>query len=261
LLACVCPAIDGLDLVLPEAGDVFRPAVVCGKDQLAPDIYRIRLLPTLPLVYRPGQFINLRRADGLVRSYSIASLPGRDPAIEIHVQRRQGGAMTRWIAESLAVGESVEFDGPTGACFYLPGRPLDPLLLIGTGTGVAPLMGIVGDALMQGHLGPIHLYHGSSSNEGLYCRDLLLNMAARQPRLHLHFCVSRDAPQAFSRAGRAKDIAFAEHPDLTGYRVYLCGAPEMVNSAKKAAYLAGARMQDIHADPFENKDLRTAERL
>ena len=51
--------------------------------------------------------------------------------------------------------------------------------------------------------------------------------------------------------GRAADLALAAHPDLTGWRVFLCGHPGMVKTSKKLSYLAGASMADIYSDPFE----------
>jgi len=58
------------------------------------------------------------------------------------------------------------------------------------------------------------------------------------------------------RNGRAEDVALADHPDLSGWRVYLCGYPPMVNDARRRAFLAGAGMSDIYVDPFELRELR-----
>ena len=168
--------------------------------------------------------------------------------------------MSQWIIDTLQVGDAVDIQGPNGACFYLPGREQEALLLIGTGTGLAPLMGIARDALTSGHLGPIYLYHGSHSAAGLYRRPQLAALAAQHENFHAVFCASGAAVESDCIAGRAHDIAFGRHTDLSGFRVYLCGAPAMVHAAKKTAYLQGARMQDIYADPFENKDLRQTPR-
>lgn len=259
-LACLCPASDDMDVVPPQLGDVFGPARVSGKEQLAADIFRLRLEPASALDYRPGQFVNLRRADGLVRSYSIASVPALDSGLELHVQRRRNGAMSQWIADTVRVGDAIDLGGPGGNCFYLPGNRHDPLLLIGTGSGLAPLLGIARDALSQGHQGAVDLYHGSRGLAGLYGRAQLLALAAQYANFHAHFCVSDEAADAQCLSGRVKDIALSRHTDLSGFRVYLCGAPQMVREAQKAAYLGGARMQDIHADAFENKELRAVSR-
>jgi NAD(P)H-flavin reductase/ferredoxin len=259
-LACQCPATDGMEIMLPRESEVFGRALVSAKELLSADLCRLWLTPATALYYHPGQFLNLRRADGLMRSYSIASVPRCDAMIELHIQRRQEGAMSQWIIDTLQVGDAVDIQGPNGACFYLPGREHDTLLLIGTGTGLAPLIGIVRDALTSGHQGPIYLYHGSHSAAGLYRRAQLAELAAQHENFHAVFCASGPEVESDCIAGRAHDIAFGRHTDLSGFRVYLCGAPAMVHAARKTAYLNGARVQDIYADPFENKDLRQTPR-
>ena len=259
-LACQCPVIDGLDIRLPRTTDVFCRAVVAKKEQLSGDVYRIELIPENAIIYHSGQFINIRREDGVTRSYSIASVADVDSAIEIHIQRRQNGLMSQWMCDQIQIGDHLDIDGPNGTCFYLPGQALQPLLLIGTGTGLSPLLGIVRDALLKGHSGPIHLYHGSRSLAGLYAREKLMALAASHSNLHIYFCVSGEAYDGDFLQGMASKHAFDQHSDLEKYRVYLCGAPEMVNSAKKTAYLQGAHIKNIYADPFENKDIRAVPR-
>jgi NAD(P)H-flavin reductase len=62
-------------------------------------------------------------------------------------------------------------------------------------------------------------------------------------------CADVDAG-SHCREGRADQLAFADLPSLKGWRVYLCGHPDMVKSSKKRAFLAGASIQDIYSDPF-----------
>jgi NAD(P)H-flavin reductase len=157
--------------------------------------------------------------------------------------------MSAWIHESLGVGDTIDVSGPYGNCFYLPDSPTQGLLLIGTGAGLAPLWGIVSDALAQGHTGPIRLYHGSWKPEGLYLVDALQRLAAAHPNFTYVPCVDADALPDY-RVGRADQVAHTDLPELKGWRVYLCGHPDMVKSARKRAFLAGASMQEIYADPF-----------
>lgn len=259
-LACQCAVSDGMEVMLPRESEAFGRAVVRAKEMLGSGVCRIWLTPATELNYRAGQFLNLRRADGLIRSYSIANVPHGDALIELHIQRQQDGNMSQWLIDTVQVGDAIDIRGPNGACFYLPGREQEALLLIGTGTGLAPLLGIARDALRSGHLGPIHLYHGSRSAAGLYLRTQLTQLAVQYENLRPYFCVSGPDVENDCIAGRAHDVAFGRHADLSGFRVYLCGMPAMVYSAKKTAYLNGARMQDIYADPFENNELRLASR-
>ena len=255
-LPCICTPEQDLVLAAPDDAQVFSRATVVALERLAPSIARVILRPAASLYYRAGQFLNLRRADGLVRSYSLASVPRLDPDLEIHVKRLPGGAMSNWVFDDLAPGESLDLQGPNGTCFYVPGREAQSLLLVGNGSGLAPLIGIARDALQAGHRGAIHLYHGSRHPRGLYLQETLTDLAAAHPEFHYHPCVSGLVVPEGHRAGRAEAVAFGDHGDLTGWRVFLCGYPPMVQGARKQAYLAGAAMADIYADPFELRELR-----
>jgi NAD(P)H-flavin reductase len=259
-LPCQASPAGDLDLAAPADADLYGRARLTEIERLAPAIVRIRLESATPLYYHPGQFINLRRGDGLARSYSLASVPRLEGYLEIHVKRLAGGAMSTWLNDKARVGDSVDIQGANGSGFYLPGRPDQPMLLIGNGSGLAPLYGIARDALHDGHRGEIRLYHGSRTAGGLYLRDALRALATRYGNFSYTPCVSGPQADAGDRAGRAETVAFGELPQLSGWRVFLCGYPPMVDAARQAAYLAGAKLADIHADAFELRDLRKAPR-
>jgi NAD(P)H-flavin reductase len=249
-LACQCRPDTDLRIVLGDDENLFARATLLERELVAPRIARLRFDLATPFDFEPGQFVHLRRPDGLVRSYSIASGPDRMDVLELHVGRIDGGRMSNWLLDELALGAVVDIRGPSGNCFYLPGRPEQPLLLIGTGTGLAPLLGIVRAAMAAGHSGEMHLYHGSYEASGLYLVDELRELSARHEPLHYLPCVDRDAPDGFVE-GRASDVALGAHRALDGWRVFLCGHPQMVEQTRKLAYLAGASLSDILADPFE----------
>ncbi len=238
-----------MEVALPETAALWSTTVV-SKEEMAPGVIRLRLAVPAGFIYRAGQYISLRRGDGLSRNYSLASVPG-DPWLELHIRRHEQGRASRWISDELSAGDALEIRGPLGDCFYLPGGEDAPMLLIGTGTGLAPLLGIARDALGSGHSGRIVLYHGVRRAEDSYHRAELERLASSHGSFEPILCVSRDQdPPGFS-AGRADELAFGRFEDLTGWRVYLCGAPGMVKAAKRAAYLAGASMRDIWSDAFE----------
>jgi NAD(P)H-flavin reductase len=124
----------------------------------------------------------VRPEDGLTRSYSLASLAS-DSLLELHVAVRPWGFMSRWLTTS--IGQPVGLRGPFGECCYRPDNRRRPLLLIGTGTGLAPLMGVLRDALTRGHSGPIRIYHGARNLDGLYLWQALLKLAKRHLNVHL----------------------------------------------------------------------------
>lgn len=256
LACCLRPTEDELVIHRPREAEVYGRAIVRAKQQASRTALQLFLEPATSLYYHPGQFINLRRADGLVRSYSLASVPRTDPLLELHVRRMANGAMSQWMFDQLEVGDTVDVAGPYGECFYLEGDTSKPMLLIGTGIGLAPLLGIARDALHAGHTGPVHLYVGSRALGGHYLQDELRALARRFPSFHYEPCISGPDVPAGHHAGRADDVAFARHPSLEGWRVFLCGVGPMVLAARKRAYLAGAWLSEIHAETFDVRDLR-----
>lgn len=255
--ACQCVPTGDMQIARRHDAVPFRAAIL-SNDVLAPSICRIRIRLPDSFSYQAGQSVLVRRPDGLARSYSLASVPSLDELAELHVRVHEHGQMSRWLRDSATAREELEIQGPFGDCIYLPGAPDAPMLLIATGTGLAPLLGIVRDALNQGHLGRIVLYHGVRHAADSYGRDALMRLQAAHSNLETVFCVSGEsAPHGFVQ-GRADGAAFARFEDLTGWRVYLCGSPGMVSGAKKAAYLAGAHMDDICADSFEIVSTRTS---
>lgn len=252
-----CQTVPEGDVVLerPRPGDLFGRAAVVRKERLTEEVCRLVLEPATELYYHAGQFVNLRRpSDGLTRSYSLASVPRLDRHLELHVRRMPLGRMSGWIFDELTAGDSVDLQGPEGRCFYRGDRLDRPLLLIGTGTGVAPLWGVVRDALASGHRGPIDLYHGVRDPELLYLQRELEACAAEHSSFRYHPCVS--GPVAGSaRRGRAGELAFADHPELARAHVFLCGAPAMVRAGRLAAVAAGAQPEAVRCDPFVTAEL------
>lgn len=248
-LPCVCFP-EG-DLEVAEAGDAGRvEARVTAVEPLGGDILGVRLRPPASFDYRAGQFIRFFRDERTARSYSLASVPALDDELGLHVRKVPNGQVSGWMAEHLKAGDVVTISEASGNCFYMPGRPAQDILLVGTGSGLAPLYGIVRDALHRGHRGGIRLYHGSVSAQGLYLDGPLRELERAHPNFRYVPCVSGDDVPADARRGMVLDAALADHPDLAGWRVFLCGHPEMVKSGMHKAFLAGASMGEIHADPF-----------
>lgn len=259
-LPCLCPPADGM-LIEPAEGDgLFSQATIESVDELAPHITRIRLRPNEAFEYQAGQFINMRRDDGLTRSYSLASVPGQDDLLELHIKRLENGVMSNWAADGASAGDTVEIQGPNGSCFYLEGDGDSPLMMIGNGAGLAPIWAIARDALGRGHRGGIHLYHGSRHADGLYLQDELAALATRHANFHYHPCLSGSVAKKNRRWGRAEDVAFGDHQDLKDWHLYLCGYPPMVEAARKTAFLKGASLANILSDAFELRELRTKPR-
>jgi len=248
-LACMCKPTDDLEIGLATVSPRFEVSLL-EKELLNESVVRLRLALPEGFSYRAGQFINLIRAgDELTRSYSLASTPS-EPFLELHVKRVPDGRMSNWLFDDVNVGDPLSFFGPAGDCFYLPGDLERPMLMAGAGTGLAPLYGILRDALEQGHSGPVHLFHGSLATPGLYLIDELRALADSHASVSYSPCVLHGDAPAGGEQGNITEIPARVLGSLSGYRVYLCGDPPIVNALRQKSFLAGAGMQDIYSDPF-----------
>ena len=176
-LACQCHPTEDMTLEIEASGQDFVPVTVKSIQALSDDVIELVLRHPEDFDYRAGQFINLKRPDGLARSYSIANCKNSDHTLELHIRQLPHGQFSGWAHQALKAGDAIEMQGPFGDCFYVQDDPTQPLLLIGTGTGRAPLAGVLFDALAQGHTGPINLFHGSSEPNGLYWIEKLGELA------------------------------------------------------------------------------------
>ena len=222
-------------------------ARVVSLERVAADVARILLEPEEPFAFRPGQYLDVLHPSGAARSYSIASLPAHG-ALELHVRLVPGGLVSGWM-HALEEGRRVRVRGPFGQCFHVADDARKKLLLVGAGTGLAPLLGIARDALDQGHAGPIDLVHGGLEPARLYLRDVLAELAARWPQLRVHHCVLRDST-AREHEGPLDEVAIRLAGSLAGTRAFVCGDGEIVRLLQRSLFLAGVPSAEILADPF-----------
>lgn len=231
----------------PLGEGMLLPASVIAREALSGQVARVTLELAEPADMMAGQYVTLHR-DGVARSFSLARV-GERQRLELHVRRTPGGAMSPYLCDAAKAGDELVVQGPFGQCVYMPDSPEQPLLLAGTGTGLSPLWGVLHDALAEGHVGPIHLFHGALSPEGLYLVDELRALAARHPNLHYRPSVVTGASEGLEQG--PLDAVVARHvPRTTGMRVFLCGAPDIVATLKRRVFLAGAALADIASDAF-----------
>ncbi|SJM94613.1 FAD-binding oxidoreductase [Crenothrix polyspora] len=249
-LPCQCYPEQDMTIKLPDQSDFYRMGTVIDNTLLNRNTILLVIAFADAFEFKAGQFVNLQKSDGVTRSYSIANIPQQSNTLEFHIRRLPDGKFSAWLHDEVSVGDSIAVSEPRGHCFYLPERREQGLLLVGTGTGLAPLAGILTDALAQGHTGPIHLFHGSRDIEDLYRIDEMRQLAAQHPNFHYTSCLSgKNVPEGFA-AGRVNEIALSLLPDLKSWRVFLCGHPDMVNQMKKQVFLKGVASADIYADAF-----------
>lgn len=250
-----CSMVPQDDLVIEPASGIEMRASIASLERLTPSVMRARLRLPEPLAYRAGQYVTLRRDDGLSRSYSLASLPNED-MLELHVRLAPQGRMSGWLFNEARPGDALTLRGPAGDCFYTGNNFDQPLLLAGTGTGLAPLAGILRDALRHGHAAPIHLYHGSRTHDGLYLQAEIEALALMHPNLRYRTVVPDD--DDVPTAAALINAIVAEHASLNGWRSFICGNPPAVAALKKKLFMSGVSSREIFSDAFIEAPRRAA---
>lgn len=239
-LACQCLVVQ--DLVV----DIFDPArdgveaEVVGLDWPAPEVLRLRLSPARPLRYRAGQHLLLWNDEGVARPYSLASLPDVDDCLEFHLDCRKPGLFCDR-ARRLAPGDRLrlgELHG--GALHYDPAWDGRPLLFLASGTGLAPLWGLLREALRHHHQGAIRVIHLAHDRGGHYLAEPLAELTAAHPGVEVRLVTPAELPDVLAQFRLVSRQTIA----------LLCGHPASVEEFARRLYLAGLPRNQLLADTF-----------
>ena len=261
LTCCATPQTDCVVEArsVPGAGEypvLKMPTRVLQLSNPAPDvaILQMQLPANQHFQYHAGQYVEFILAGGVRRSYSMANAPGRlgnPPAIELHLRHLPGGVFTDQVFGSLKVKDILRLEGPFGS-FFLRESP-KPLILLASGTGLAPIKALVEQLQDSGSTRPAHLYWGCRRPADLYLHAWALQTVATTPWLHYTPVVS-DAHSSDAWAGRTglvHQAVMADWPDLSAHQVYACGAPQMVAAAElEFAAQCGLPTAAFFADAF-----------
>lgn len=239
-LACQCLVVDDLEV---EPFDPLRDGIgaqVVALDWPSSHVLRLHLKPARALRYRAGQHVVLWNADGVARPYSLASLPGQDEWLEFHIDCRLPGAFSD-AARHLQVGDSLrlgELRG--GALHYDPDWQARPLWLLAAGTGLAPLYGVLREALRQEHGGAIRLLHVAHEPAEHYLAQELQALCDAHPQLQVEQVTAAQLPAALA------ELRLVSRQTLA----LLCGHPSTVDSFARRLYMAGLPRSQMLADVF-----------
>jgi CDP-4-dehydro-6-deoxyglucose reductase len=228
------------------------PCRVARKEQLNHDVMRLRLkLPeSQRLQFFAGQYLDFILRDGRRRAFSIANAPHDDEHIELHLRRVPGGEFTDYVFDHMPEKSILRIQAPLGT-FFLREDSRRPILLMGGGTGFAPLKGMIEHAFHVGIDRPLWLYWGARSRRDLYLAELPERWAREHANFHYTPVLSEPDPDWEGRRGFVHEAVIRDHPDMSGFDVYMSGPPAMVQSGRKAFEAAGLSMEHMFSDAFE----------
>jgi CDP-4-dehydro-6-deoxyglucose reductase len=233
------------------------PSRVASLEKVSHDVMVVKLqLPANDTMrYHAGQYIEFILRDGARRSYSMANAPHNGPGVELHIRHMPGGKFTDHVFTAMKEKEILRVEGPFGS-FYLREDSDKPIILLASGTGFAPIKALIEYLQFKGSSRPATLYWGGRRPADLYMDAWVKARMAEMPQLTYVPVISNALPEDnwTGRTGFVHKAVMEDHPDLSGFQVYACGAPIVVDSAR-AEYSAACKLppEEFYADSFTSE--------
>lgn len=205
----------------------------------------LRLPPNSGFEYLPGQYIDLIYL-GVKRSYSIANIKLENEFIELHIKRVLSGAMSDLIFGNLNENQLMRLEGPKGTFFLRNNQK--KLILIATGTGIAPIKSIVESMIKNDDNREAYIYWGMRTIDDFYMPELV-KLSQIRSNIHVYPVLSREEKIDYLH-GYVQDSVIAMHKDLADFDVYACGSKVMINSAKQLFLQHGLAYSSFYSDAF-----------
>jgi ferredoxin-NADP reductase len=237
---------------------VWQTCTITEIVERTPSIKSFYLRRSDPFGYIAGQHVDVRLTapDGYVamRSYSIASSPSSSDIIELAIERLPDGEVSPFFHDIAAVGDEIELRGPIGGHFLWPEPAVAPILLIGAGSGVVPLMAMIRRRRDLAQTVPAALLLSSRTQRDVLFGDELLALETADANFELALAITRETPKRSSDFGRRIDNAMvaeviARLPQMPT-QVFVCGSNPFVNIAADGALMAGLDASAIKTERY-----------
>ena len=260
--ALLCQARARTDLrvearAVRPAPDVDIRSLPCRAERLArltEDVMavwlRLPAVETLP--FRPGQYIDVMLPAGRRRSFSLASAPSDGALLEIHVRRASSQGFTAHVFDALQPGALLRIEGPLGQ-FWLRLESPRPVVMIGGGTGYAPLRAMLRQLIASGDRRSVTLYWGVRGVDDLYEYAWLRQLEAERPSFRFVPVLSQAAAMddRTLRRGWVHEAVLADLSALAGVDVYAAGPPAMIEAIRATFGAHGLPREQLWFDSFD----------
>jgi CDP-4-dehydro-6-deoxyglucose reductase len=272
--------LETYEIMAPEQALIKRlPARVERTALLSHDVMGLYLrLPAAEVFhFEAGQYIDVMLPGGRRRSFSVASPPHDSRLLELHVRRVAGGEFSAPLFDAGAHSALLNIEGPLGQFTYRPGS--EPMLLVGGGTGLAPLLSILRHVAENGIERDMTLYWGVRSERDLYAsamleklvRDCAAAASSGTPRGGTAASTAPTAPAPTASTARLRYVPVLSEPspawqgargwvheavlgdigDLEKYAVYAAGPPAMIAAVRREFGQRGVAASRLFFDSFD----------
>ncbi len=207
--------------------------------------------------HRPGQHLDVRLTaeDGYQaqRSYSIASPPEDGTQLRLIVERLEDGEVSPYLTDELRAGDELELRGPIGGYFTWSVDAGGPLLLVGGGSGVAPLLAMIRHRAAAGGRVPTTLLASFRTYDDIIARDELGRLTSGDPALRVAYTLTRAQPPGWDGLARRVDQAMLGEvfgPPQPGALAFVCGPTPLVESVATALLDLGYASRQVKTERF-----------
>jgi CDP-4-dehydro-6-deoxyglucose reductase, E3 len=246
-------SIETYETTAPDQALIKRlPARIERAQSLSHDVMGLHLrLPAAEAFhFEAGQYIDIMLPGGRRRSFSIASPPHDSRLLELHVRRVEGGEFSARLFDEDTHSALLTMEGPLGQFVYRDRRAA-PMLLVGGGTGIAPLLSILRHVIENGIERDMTVYWGVRSERDLYAHAALEDLAGRAAQLRYVPVLSEPSPEWRGRRGLVHEAVVQDVDDFKEYDVYAAGPPAMIAAVRREFGLRGVAANRLFFDSFD----------
>ncbi len=236
----------------------WQPARVVDIVARTPAIKSIFLTLERPMAFVPGQHLDLRlvAADGYEarRSYSIASAPEAAEVLELAVDRLEDGEVSPFLHDELRVDDTIEVRGPIGGHFVWTVDDPAPVLLVGGGSGIAPLMSMVRHHAIRGSGKRLVLVASARTAADLPFREELEALDPGRDAFSFLATLTREAAVApryrAGRLGRELLLRALQASDAPPASCFVCGSNAFVEAVAGMLLDLGVAARRIRTERY-----------
>jgi ferredoxin-NADP reductase len=203
-----------------------------------------------------GQHVDVRLTapDGYStqRSYSIASAAD-DDLVELTIERLPDGEVSLYLSQVLSIGGQIELRGPIGGWFVWDPEGSSPVLLVGGGSGVVPLMAMVRTRQRLSSATPFRLLYSVRDPAAVLYGAELERLQSADPTLQVHYAFTRQTPVGYPRPAGRIDAAFLGEFGFAAAQaptVFVCGPTGFVETIADLLVAAGHEPHRVKTERF-----------
>jgi CDP-4-dehydro-6-deoxyglucose reductase, E3 len=254
VLSCNARPLSDLELDVEDLGNVILfdkkiiPSKINSIEKLTDDVLKItlRIPPNSNFKFNSGQYVNIIKGN-ITRSYSIANSSDHKNQLEFFIKNFENGLMSAYFFKEAKINDLLRLEGPIGT-FFLRNSSLENIILLATGTGIAPIKSIL-EGLDKSHKKyqnkNFWVIVGARYQEDLFWKPNLKNLYIKYIPV-----LSREDNDWNGAKGYVQDIVLKQQIDLENTQVYACGSNDMIKSAKELFFKNNLKGNNFFSDAF-----------